>query len=320
MTSQLTILIADHRGEGLAQRLETLGHGGRGRARILVAQDLRATLRAIQQDQPAAIILDTLSKTGVEELRAIDAARSGDPPIPLLWLSGNQRGGDLGSALDTITNDVWDMTDREASLDEIEMRLHRLLADARRVGEIIDLRHRAQHDDRTDLLRATAFEGRLAEHVSAAQRHNLEMALVLIDLDKFGLINKQHDHTVGDLLIAQAGDTIRRTLRTEDVAGRIGGDEFAVVLPYTHKVDAARVVGRLVEEIQKLSGHPPGAKNEILVTASIGFETFNGKDLPSVAALRANAEKALRAAKVAGGNQGIYYRQLANEPATKTEG
>lgn len=311
VTSPLTILIADHRGEGLEKRLETMGQG---RARVLVTGDLRSTLRAIEKDLPAVILVDTLSKAGAEELRLIDAARAGDPPIPMLWLSSNQRGGDLGLALDAVQNECWDMTDREASVDEIHMRVARLLTEAKRVGELIELRHRAAHDDRTDLLRAKAFEQRLAEHVSAAQRHKLEMALVLIDLDKFGQINKQHDHTVGDILIAQAGEIIRRTLRTEDVAGRIGGDEFAVVLPYTHKVDAARVVGRLVEEIQKLSGRPRGAKDDVAVSASIGFETFNGKDLASVEVLRDHAEKALRAAKVAGGNQGVYYRQLIGEP------
>lgn len=315
VTSLPAILIADHLGEGLEKRLETLG---RGRARVIVSTDLRTTLNVIERDLPAAILVRTLSRTGAEELRAIDAARHGEPPIPLIWLSANQKGGDLGAALDAVQREVWDMTDHEASVEELQMRLDRLTTEARRMGEIVELRHRAQHDDRTDLLRGKAFEARLEEHVSAAQRHNLELALVLIDLDKFGQINKQHDHTVGDILIAQAGEIIRRTLRTEDVAGRIGGDEFAVVLPYTHKVDAARVVGRLVEEIHKLSGRPRGADSDIAVSASIGFETFNGRDLAGVEVLRQNAERALRAAKLAGGNQGVYYRQLApQEPAAE---
>jgi diguanylate cyclase (GGDEF)-like protein len=117
-----------------------------------------------------------------------------------------------------------------------------------------ELRHRASHDDRTDLLRPQAFQARLVEHFSAAQRHKLELALVLLDMDKFGAVNKRHDHTVGDLLIARVGEVIRRNLRTEDVAGRLGGDEFAVLLPYTGKINAARVVNRLRVEIAKLSG------------------------------------------------------------------
>lgn len=315
MNSPPTILIADHRGEGLEGKLRELDLAGFG---VTVTRELRSTVREIERILPSLIIVDTLSRSGHEELRALDRARAGDPPIPLLWLTDNLKGGNLSTALDCMHNEVWDLADRAAPADEIKMRLGRLLTEASRLGEIIDLRHRAAHDDRTDLLRAKAFEARLEEHVSASQRHNLEMALVLIDLDKFGQINKQHDHTVGDILIAQAGEIIRRTLRTEDVAGRIGGDEFAVVLPYTHKVDAARVVGRLVDEIHKLSGRPRGAKDEISVSASIGFETFNGRDLPSAEVLREHAERALRAAKVAGGNQGVYFRQLVQDDAPTT--
>ena len=315
VTSPPLILIADHRGEGLEDTLRGLDLEG---FRVQATHDLRASLRAIERHLPALIVIDTLSRDGAEELRSLDHARAGDPPIPLLWLTDSQQRGNLSTALDTMQNEVWDVADRTAAPEELRMRLGRLLTEARRLGEIIELRHRAQHDDRTDLLRVKAFESRLSEHISACQRHNLEMALILIDLDKFGQINKQHDHTVGDILIAQAGEIIRRTLRTEDVAGRIGGDEFAVVLPYTHKVDAARVVGRLVDEIHKLSGRPRGAKDEINVSASIGFETFNGRDLASAEELREHAERALRAAKVAGGNQGVYFRQITPDGAAPT--
>ncbi|MFT5689668.1 MAG: diguanylate cyclase (GGDEF)-like protein, partial [Planctomycetota bacterium] len=159
-------------------------------------------------------------------------------------------------------------------------------------------------------------EARLVEHFSAAQRHGHDIALVLIDLDRFGLINKEHDHTIGDAIIGMVGGAIRETLRTEDVAGRLGGDEFAVLLPYTRKIDAAHVVNRLREEIKKLSGRPQGAKSHVAVSASIGFETFNGKDIESHEKLRNHAEQALRASKVAGGNCANYYRSLptANVP------
>lgn len=310
VTSPFLILVADHRGEGLESKLKALDFG---EAEMLVTRDLRSTLAAIEKHMPVAILVDTLSRAGTEELRAIDFARAGDPPIPLLWFSEARQVGQLSHALNVIAHEAWDLTDRHADGDEIFLRLSRLMTETKRLEEIIDLRHRAHHDDRTDLLRVKAFDARLVEHVSACQRHNLEMAMVLIDLDKFGQINKQHNHTVGDILIAQTGEVIRRTLRTEDVAGRIGGDEFAVVLPYTHKVDAARVVGRLVEEIHKLSGRHGKATSDIAVSASIGFETFNGRDLESADELRQHAERALRVAKVAGGNQGVYYRQIAQE-------
>ena len=82
---------------------------------------------------------------------------------------------------------------------------------------------------------------------------------MLIDLDRFGEVNKRFDHTVGDELIARSGSVIRMILRTEDVGARLGGDEFAIVLPYTERVDAARVVTRLAARLRALSGPPHGA-------------------------------------------------------------
>jgi diguanylate cyclase (GGDEF)-like protein len=311
------LLIADHRGEGLEQHLKTLALEG---FRCQATHNLRGSLSAIDREIPALILLDPLSRSGAEELRSLDQARTGNPPIPLLVLSFAERRAALIPSLAALANGLWDVTERRAPREEVSMRISRLLNEARLHSEMRDLRHRASHDDRTDLLRVNAFQQRLSEHFSAAQRHHLDMALVLIDLDKFGAINKRHDHTVGDILIAQAGEIIRRTLRTEDIAGRIGGDEFAVVLPYTHKVDTARVVNRLVEEIHKLSGRPRGAKEDIVVAASLGFETYNGRDIENLEEMRRHAERALRAAKIAGGNQGVYYRQLDSVDETSDSG
>ena len=307
MSTTPLLLIADHRGQGLEDRLGALGLEG---FRSRVSTSLRGTLQAIHEEVPALIVLDSLSSEGTEELRALDRARAGDPPVPLLWLTSLDGRTPISGALAAVRHEVWDLADRSAPDEELRLRLGRLLNEARLQVEVSDLRHRAHHDDHTNLLRPRAFQQRLEEHFSAAQRHDLDLALVLIDLDNFGAINKVHDHTVGDILIQQAGEIIRRTIRTEDAAGRIGGDEFAVVLPYTLKVDAARVVGRLVEEIHKLSGRPRGARREIVVSASLGFETFDGRDLDSVETLRLHAERALRVAKERGGNLGVYYRQL----------
>jgi diguanylate cyclase (GGDEF)-like protein len=209
----------------------------------------------------------------------------------------------------------WDLLWRDADVEELCLRLERLEGVGRMLSEMGELRHSASHDDKTDLLRPKAFQQRLTEHFSAAERHTFSLALVLIDLDDFGLVNKQHDHTIGDHLITQVGEVIHRALRKEDVAGRIGGDEFAVLLPYTKKVDASRVVRRLCTEIRKLSGKLPGTAGHVAVSASIGFETFNGSDLDSVHTLRRNAERALRTAKLRGGDRGVYYRLLSQPGA-----
>ncbi|MEM7306161.1 MAG: diguanylate cyclase [Planctomycetota bacterium] len=311
MTSSL-ILLCDHRGAGLDRRAPELAARG---FRVAICRSLRRSVAQIEEERPALILLDPLSPGGAVELQALDEAREGTPPVPLLIVAADEGGLDALAAARHLVGGAWDVVWRTADLEELFLRIERLEHLGHLLAEMGELRHRASHDDRTDLLRPAVFQKRLVEHFSAAERHRFSLGLVLIDLDGFGAINKRHDHTVGDVLIAQVGDAIRRTLRKEDVAGRLGGDEFAVLLPYTQKIDAARVVGRLRDEIRQLSGRPAGAKSEIAVSASLGFETFDGTDLDSVHTLRRHAERALRAAKLQGGDQGIYYRTLAGPDA-----
>ncbi len=323
----LRVLVCDHRSQGLGGQLRLLNPG---LFAFSHSRSLRSSLLGLNEDRPDAIILASAASGGKVELSALSRARSaagGKPgsPVPLLIIAG---AADREAALraDQILQDnLWDVVPESTEPEEIALRLRRLLVAARREKEMNDLRHRASHDDRTDLLRPKAFQSRLDEHFSAAKRHKYELALVLIDLDRFGQINKVHDHTVGDDLISKVGEVIRTTLRVEDAAGRIesgtapnaddaagrlGGDEFAVILPFTEKVNAALVVNRLLVAIKQLSGTPRGAKSHIDVSASIGFETFDGNDLDSLPTLRDHAEQALRVAKVQGGNQGVYFRSL----------
>lgn len=296
------VLIADHCGSGLDAWAAYLDGSPFELAR---SRSLRETVRQLAAFQPEAILLDPLTRTGVAEFEALDLARAEVPVLVVCERDDREVALRAGRGLSA---GAFDLLFRDASEEELGLRLARLLELSRMRREMDELRHRASHDDRTDLLRPKAFQARLVEHFSAAQRHKLELALVLLDLDKFGAVNKRHDHTVGDALIAKVGEVIRRNKRTEDIAGRLGGDEFAMLLPYTGKINAARVVSRLRTEIAKLSGRIEGAREEVPVSSSIGFETFDGSDLDSLETLRRHAEIALRQAKVRGGNQGIYYR------------
>jgi diguanylate cyclase (GGDEF)-like protein len=319
MTEEPLLLLCDHRGEGALERTGELAAAG---FRVESTSCLRTSLEHIAAGAPDLLLVDPLAPGSTAELDALEArgeGPNGTPPSPVLvvcdpgappgHLSGWEHSGG-----------AWDLIDRTAPAEEWRMRTHRLLELHRSLRDRGELLHRASHDDRTDLLRPRTFEERLSEHFSAAQRHSFDLALVLLDLDRFGLVNKQHDHTVGDWIIAAVGDVIRRSLRNEDVAGRLGGDEFAVLLPYTGKVDAAAVAQRLCREIAALTGIPPGAKGHIDISASLGFESFDGSDLSSLQELRSHAERALRVSKEAGGNRGTYYRSLAAEDGDETAG
>lgn len=304
MPNAQLILCCDHRGEGLVALVAPLEAAG---YRLQQSRNLRQSLELAQRLDPSVLVVDPLS-TGSVELETLDRARAGDPPVPVLVVTDPRDPLAAVLAARALDRGLWDLVRRDAPAEEFAMRIESLKAQYQRMHEMSELRHRALYDDRTELLRPHGFQERLREHFSAAQRHHLSLALLLIDLDRFGQINKQNDHTVGDYVIAQVGSSIRHALRAEDVAGRLGGDEFAVLLPYTRKNDAAHVVQRLLDAIHDLSGRIPGARGEIEVSASIGYETFDGTDIDSIETLRRHAEEALRLAKQSGGNRGVYAR------------
>jgi len=302
------VLLCDHR--GATSQFERLQAALGPDYRLVHSSNLRTSLERLAAEAPSVLVVDPLVLGRGGELIALKHARGRDQDLPLLVVVD---GGKAGLALDALSGvelGPWDLIDRGASDAEFRMRVGRLATEGRLRREMRDLRHRASHDDRTDLLRPDAFEARLHEHFAAARRHGLDLALVLLDLDRFGTINKELDHTIGDLVIAQVGEVVRKSLRTEDVAGRLGGDEFAAVLPYTRRADAATVVERLREGIKRLSGRPVGAAQDVAVSASIGFETFDGQDLGDAMQLRQHAERALREAKRQGGDQVVYFRSL----------
>ncbi len=294
------ILICDHRGEGLSELLAPLSATG---YRLEATGNLRQSLVRLVQDKPSMILVDPLASGGQVELEAIERSRPDDPPTPVLVVADAADPLPTVLGARTLTGGLWDVVHRDAPFEEYLIRI-------RQLAVVHELRHRAAHDDRTDLLRPHTFESRLAEHFSAAQRHHLELALAVIDIDKFKRINDEHDHLVGDYVIEGIGAAIRNNLRTEDIAGRLGGDEFGVLLPYTGKLETIRVVQRLLEAIKRLSGRPKNARSEVTVTASIGFETFDGRDLATLSELRTHAEEALRVAKQQGGDCGVYFRSL----------
>ncbi|MCC7015175.1 MAG: GGDEF domain-containing protein [Planctomycetes bacterium] len=307
VTRPAQALLCDHRGAGALDHSRLLARLG---FEVVVSTTLRRTLELLAQATPALILIDPLAGSGGAELNVIDRARRREHGSGLLVLVDEH--APLPPSLATLrsaSNGAWDWLRRSAFEDEIATRIELLMRQVAQEREMERLRHVATHDDRTDLLRPQVFQDQLRQHFSASQRHNLNMALLLIDLDNFGRVNKDFDHTVGDTVIARVGAAIRRSLRAEDVAARLGGDEFSVLLPYTRKVDAARVVQRLLEHIREC-GEGSSKGRALQVSASIGFETFNGSDLDNVERLRLHAEEALRNAKRLGGDRGVYYRNL----------
>jgi|SoiMethySBSTD1v2_1073268.scaffolds.fasta_scaffold320366_1 diguanylate cyclase (GGDEF)-like protein len=307
MDQSPTLLVCDHRGRGLSEFVAALRSAG---WQVEESARLEESAGALSGTRPELVLLDPLVEGGEAEIELALQAPGGDAPALLYLVEDEGRAEAL--ALLREREALFDLLPRASAPAELVWRAARLLAQRRSRAEVDELRRRALFDERTELLRPKAFEQRLFEHFAAAERHRFPLALVLLDLDRFGEFNKRRDHTFGDLVIARVGGVIRRNLRTEDAAGRLGGDEFAVVLPYTGALEAAKVVRRIRDEIAGLNGPLLGGSDGLSIAASLGFESFDGTDLDSASTLRAHAERALRAAKEQGGDRGVYYRSLAH--------
>lgn len=129
---------------------------------------------------------------------------------------------------------------------------------------------RANTDRLTGLLNKGAFRERVEEVMKEARRYNHPLSLAFIDLDNFKQVNDTQGHAQGDLLLQTVSQTILHCIRETDVAGRIGGDEFAVCYRETGEEHIREAVGKLVRALEILTG-----QSGWRVSASIGVVTCN---------------------------------------------
>jgi diguanylate cyclase (GGDEF)-like protein len=164
-------------------------------------------------------------------------------------------------------------------------------------------------DSKTGLLNAGTWEREAASEIARAVRTRTPLALALIDVDHFKLVNDLHGHLAGDKALRAIAHTFRIFLRDYDLAGRFGGEEFALLLPQTSAADARQIAERVRGHIAATPisvADDPGA-DPLQVTVSIGvaalgvsWDRSTGSQLTD---LLAGADNALYQAKSAGRNQ-----------------
>ncbi len=179
------------------------------------------------------------------------------------------------------------------------------------------IQHMAYHDALTSLPNRTLLTDRVNRAAARARRTGQIGALLFLDLDKFKRINDSLGHSIGDELLKELAQRLRRTLREEDTVARLGGDEFVVLLEglgsdQDHAVDKAREIAEKVRSVfvdeYRLDGH------ELYVTASIGIVTFPN-DGDTVDTLLRHADTAMYHAKGAGRDGARVFEPSMDEAA-----
>jgi diguanylate cyclase (GGDEF)-like protein len=163
----------------------------------------------------------------------------------------------------------------------------------------------ARSDSKTGLLNAATWERGATAEVTRAVRTRTQLAVALLDIDRFKLINDTYGHLTGDEVLKEIAHTLRTMLREYDLAGRFGGEEFAILLPQTRAVDAFRIAERIRSAIAGLCIIAPGATGgeRVHVTVSIGVVALDSGTKREYAELMAAADAALYRAKGCGRDQ-----------------
>lgn len=166
------------------------------------------------------------------------------------------------------------------------------------------IEHLAHYDVLTDLPNRVLFNERCEHALSRARREGHELVLMFLDLDRFKHINDSLGHPVGDRLLQQVAERLRKLVREEDTIARLGGDEFVVVLEEVHDIN---VVPSVAEKLLGAFGEPFVVSDSLLhVSSSIGIALYpeDGRD---VTTLVRNADAAMYRAKESGRNNYQFY-------------
>jgi diguanylate cyclase (GGDEF)-like protein len=187
-------------------------------------------------------------------------------------------------------------------LGELALAAAVALANERVFGET---REAAARDPLTGLYNRRIFHEELAREIEAAQRYPTPLTLLVFDVDDFKRVNTELGHLEGDRILSVVGDVLLHCSRAADIPGRVGGDEFAVVLPHSTVDDAARLYTRLVSGVRTATAAVP---LPILLSAgSADLRPGEGGD-----GLFGRADEALRLAKSSGKH---HHRVFGRGPA-----
>ena len=337
IVTQLTGRVDDLAGD-LQQALENAESEGR-RGRILV--DLAASIdldEVLQRTLDAAAALPgadaalvsvhadnggpLVAATGIAPEEAVNQSFAGPPDgtaeavlITYRYAEGNEgsvqstlaaplktEGGEVGwiAVYSRTRTDIDQVAGTD--LSELAMRAGPAVNNALRFREAKRL---ADLDALTGLHNRRFFHETLAREVSRAERYGRRLAIALVDLDNFKAINERIGHLAGDGVLAEAADRIRSVVRAADIACRVGGDEFAVILPESGLPQAEQLYHRIQHAV---STRPVGAIQRVTLSAGVA-ELQEGDDSTS---LFERADQALFRAKEAG--KARSYPALAPEP------
>ncbi len=260
-----------------------------------------------QPDTPRLVILDWMMPEldGLEVLRRIRSQEK-DQPLYVIMLTAKGEKADIVTGLDAGANDYlpkpFDPGELRARI-EVGCRMIQMQDALLESREI--MAHQATHDSLTNLLNRRAILDRLQEELSRANRYGDILAIGMIDVDHFKIINDRYGHQTGDDVLCSIVQILKKSFRTYDTLGRIGGEEFLAIAPVKQEADGLSVFHRALINIAETS--IPTRSGNLSVTVSIGVAAAKADN--SIDEILASADNALYQSKKTGRNNVSYIFQ-----------
>ena len=266
---------------------------------IVEASDGLEAIKAVEKHHPALILLDAVMP-GIDGFTTCQQIKEkGHTDIPVMMITGLdddasvERAYEVG-AIDFITKPIkW------------AVLKHRVKSVVSKVIAERKVQLLAYQDSLTSLPNRLLFADRLEQAVVRSERSRTSMALMLIDIDDFKLVNDSFGHDAGDKLIKAVGQLISKSLRRADTIARLGGDEFAVIIEGIESADDAISIADNLTTI--LEHNVRLDDQETYTSASIGIAVYpdDGKDART---LLKNADTAMFRAKESGRHCFQFYK------------
>ena len=303
MKTPAHILIIDD----IALNLEVLGSSLGPDYDIQFATSGLQGLKLVRQQAPDLILLDVMmpGMDGYQVQQQLQA----DPTtrdIPVIFVTAQN---DSASETRALAAGAVDFIHKPINPPVVRARVRLQLELRQRVVELQQALQRVEflsrHDPLTGLPNRAWFRERFGQSLALARRQGNQLALMLLDLDKFKPVNDAHGHAAGDALLQQAAQRMRACVRATDTVGRIGGDEFVLLL---QDVESAAAACQVAEKIRHSLNQPFMVEGRSLsISATIGLALYpdHGADAGELAR---HADIAMYQAKENGRNQVRLYQ------------
>jgi diguanylate cyclase (GGDEF)-like protein len=286
------------------------GSGSRERWPYIFVAVMTALTLSAGEGYFANVVLSSISMATLYLGAALSAARLSQPTRPaarrvliaalavvalvMLIRLGLLLGGVRSGAPPGTTTEIRALLFVLASIGPIAGSLAFVLMCSERLGD--ELRHLAAIDPLTGLRNRRTLLEALKHDLAVARRKKQPVSFLTIDVDHFKRINDAHGHPAGDRALAVIAKTLGEALRVEDTIGRMGGEEFAVVLPGAD-VEAARVAAqRLRAAVAAVEPDPSSTPRGVTISVGVATTLSDGSE-PDVSALIARADAAMYEAK-----------------------